>query len=90
VNTCHLFDTKNLTKMYRTNGTASTWVWDIAGKQNYVVMGMGDNGVTESWDNGMSWTQSFAPTFWNVDALEVVSGTKSITLAGRTDGFGAP
>lgn len=88
VNTCHLFDTKNLTKMYRTNGTASTWVWEIAGKQNYVVMGMGDNGVTESWDNGLSWTQSFAPTFWNVDALEVVSGTKSITLAGRTDGFG--
>lgn len=88
VNTCHLFDTKNLTKMYRTNGTSSTWVWDIAGKQNYVVMGMGDNGVTESWDNGLSWTQSFAPTFWNVDALEVVSGTKTITLAGRTDGFG--
>jgi hypothetical protein len=88
VNTCHLSDTKNLVKFYRTNGTASTWVWDIAGVKNYVVQGMGDNGIVESWNNGFSWTQQFAPAMWNVDALEVVKGTKTIVLAGRTDGFG--
>lgn len=88
VNTCHLYDTKNLHKFYRTNGTASTWVWDIAGTKNYVAMGMGDNGVVESWDNGISWTQKFAPTMWNVDALEIVEGETTLALAGRTDGFG--
>lgn len=88
VNTCHYAKTDNSTKFYSTNGTASTWVWDIAGIENYVVMGMGDNGVIESWDNGISWTQKFAPAFWNVDALEIVKGEKTIVLAGRTDGFG--
>lgn len=88
VNTCHLNHTTNGTNFYSTNGTASTWVWDIAGIDNYVVMGMGDNGVTESWDGGISWTQKFAPAFWNVDALGIVKGTKTIALAGRTDGFG--
>ena len=88
VNTTHLNDIKNLHKFYRTNGTASTWVWDIAGFDNYVVMGMGDNGVAESWDNGFSWTQKFAPNMWNVDALAVVKGGTNIVLAGRTNGFG--
>ncbi len=88
VNTCHLNHTTNGTNFYSTNGTASTWVWDIAGIDNYVVMGMGDNGITESWDNGTSWTQKFAPAFWNVDALGIVKGAKTIALAGRTDGFG--
>jgi PKD repeat protein len=80
--------TKNGTKFYSTNGTASTWVWDIAGVENYVAMGMGDNGITESWDKGVSWTQKYAPALWNVDALGIVKGNKTIVLAGRTDGFG--
>jgi PKD repeat protein len=88
VNTCHHAKTLNSTKFYSTNGTASTWVWDISGIENYTVMGMGDNGVAESWDNGISWTQKFAPAFWNIDALEIVKGEKTIVLAGRTDGFG--
>ena len=88
VNTCHQSYNQNSTKFYSTNGTASTWVWDMAGTEDYVVMGMGDNGVTESWDNGISWTQSYAPSFWNVDALEIVKGEKTLVLAGRTDGFG--
>jgi PKD repeat protein len=88
VNTCHVNHTKNGTKFYSTNGTASTWVWDIAGVENYVAMGMGDNGITESWDNGVSWTQKYAPALWNVDALGIVTGNKTIVLAGRTDGFG--
>ncbi|MDX1283379.1 MAG: hypothetical protein R3182_00130, partial [Draconibacterium sp.] len=88
VNTCHLHKVDNLHKLYRTNGTASTWVWDIAGIDNYAVMGMGDNGVVESWDNGFSWTQKFAPGMWNVDAVEIVKGEKTIVLAGRTNGFG--
>ncbi len=88
VNTCHLKSTVNDTRFYTTNGTASTWVWDIAGIENYVVQGMGDNGITESWDNGLSWTQKYAPAFWNVDALGIVEGTTPLILAGRTDGFG--
>ena len=88
VNTSHHDNTQNSTKFYKTNGTASTLVWDIAGIENYVVMGMGDNGVTESWDGGNTWTQSYAPNFWNVDALEIVKAEKTLVLAGRTDGFG--
>jgi PKD repeat protein len=88
VNTSHKDNTKNSTAFYKSNGTASTWVWDIAGMENYVVMGMGDNGVTESWDGGVTWTQSYTPNFWNVDALEIVKGEKTLVLAGRTDGFG--
>ena len=42
---------------YQGQGISSTFNYDVAGYGNYLVQGMADNGLLESWDGGKSWTQ---------------------------------
>ncbi|QLE02217.1 Ig-like domain-containing protein [Galbibacter sp. BG1] len=41
---------------YSSRGTASTYTYDIAVQDNYVLQSMADNGWVESWDGGNSWS----------------------------------
>ncbi|OHX63841.1 hypothetical protein NH26_19710 [Flammeovirga pacifica] len=84
--------TLNGRRFFRTNGTASTFNWDMTGYKNYVVQGMADNGLVESYDGGESWNQ---PTIvnqgnWNSDALETIlaDGEEPLILAATANGFG--
>ncbi|UXX81030.1 hypothetical protein N7E81_07950 [Reichenbachiella carrageenanivorans] len=90
--TSHQEKNLNGVDFYRTNGTASTFNWDMDGYENYVVQAMADNGIVESYDGGFSWSQpSIVMTgSWNADAAESVvkSGENTIMLAGTADGFG--
>ncbi len=77
---------------YRTTGTASTFNWDMAGHQNYVVQTLADNGFLESFDGGFSWNQpnTVQSGNWNGDAAETVVkvGKKTLVLLGTANGFG--
>ncbi|OHX63843.1 PKD domain-containing protein [Flammeovirga pacifica] len=84
--------TLNGRRFYRTNGTASTYNWDMVGYKNYVAQLMGDNGIVESYDGGDTWNQ---PTIvfqgnWNADAGELVmkEGQDPLILVGTANGFG--
>lgn len=41
---------------YASRGTVSTFTYDIAAHENYVIQGQADNGFMESWDYGISWS----------------------------------
>ncbi|UXX81021.1 Ig-like domain-containing protein [Reichenbachiella carrageenanivorans] len=41
---------------YASRGTASTYTYDIAMHDNYMIQTMADNGWVESWDGGYSWS----------------------------------
>ncbi len=41
---------------YRSRGTESTYTYDVAAHENYVIQGQGDNGMVESWDGGKHWS----------------------------------
>ncbi|ANQ52550.1 T9SS type A sorting domain-containing protein [Flammeovirga sp. MY04] len=84
--------TLNGRRFYKTNGTASTYNWDMVGYKNYIAQLMGDNGIVESYDGGDTWNQ---PTIvfqgnWNADAGEVVlkEGHDPLLLVGTANGFG--
>ncbi|MBB3697236.1 PKD domain-containing protein [Flammeovirga yaeyamensis] len=84
--------TLNGRRFFRTNGTASTYNWDMTGYKNYVVQGMADNGLVESYDGGETWNQ---PSIvfqgnWNSDALETIikDGEDPLILAATANGFG--
>ncbi|AFV00434.2 fibronectin type III domain-containing protein [Simiduia agarivorans] len=41
---------------YKGKGTESTYTYDVAVHENYVIQGQADNGLMESWDGGVSWS----------------------------------
>ena len=41
---------------YSSRGTASTYTFDIAVRDNYIIQAQADNGWMESWDKGASWS----------------------------------
>ncbi len=42
-------------ELFASRGTASTFTYDVAKSGNYIAQAQADNGVVESWDNGISW-----------------------------------
>ncbi|MBK1875491.1 WD40/YVTN/BNR-like repeat-containing protein [Pelagicoccus mobilis] len=48
-------------RTYRTRGANCTVIFDSAVYKNYAIMCNADNGVTESWDDGYSWSVALRP-----------------------------
>lgn len=74
---------------YRSRGTSSTFTYDVAKYQNYVIQGQADNLALESWDNGGSWVQS--RTSYGVQdghAVHVIPHSSPIVLMDAASGFG--
>jgi hypothetical protein len=75
-------------RFHRTNGTASTYTYDMTGFGRYVAQGQGDNGVIESYDGGYSWTEDMRPGeptgkfLSNVEGIGVVPLDPPLVLAG--------
>lgn len=90
------------TVSYTNTGIVSTFNYDMNGDKNYVVQGMGDNGILESWDGGESWTQRIfdgnryynsiedGADWWmdNGDSFLIIPTSPKILLAGMAPGFG--
>ncbi|WP_194768583.1 fibronectin type III domain-containing protein [Tamlana sp. I1] len=78
---------------YSGRGTESTYTYDIAVHENYVVQGQADNGAMESWDYGFSWSnikhRSANPPLSDVQAVDIamVEGT-AMVVAQMTSGYG--
>lgn len=79
-------------RFHRTNGTASTYTYDMAGLGSYVIQGQGDNGIIESYDGGYSWSEDMRPgeptgnMLSNVEGVGIVPLPAPVVLAG---GLGA-
>ncbi|OHX63899.1 WD40/YVTN/BNR-like repeat-containing protein [Flammeovirga pacifica] len=41
---------------YSSRGTESTYTYDLLIHKNYILQAQGDNGLMESWDGGVSWS----------------------------------
>ena len=78
---------------YTSRGTESTYSYDIAVHDNYVVQGQGDNGAMESWDYGFSWSniqhRLASPPLADVQAVDIADawGTPTV-IAQMTSGYG--
>ncbi|QLE02214.1 fibronectin type III domain-containing protein [Galbibacter sp. BG1] len=78
---------------YTSRGTESTYSYDIAVHDNYVVQGQGDNGAMESWDKGFSWSniqhRLGNPPLSDVQAVDIGDawGTPTV-VAQMTSGYG--
>ncbi|GAA4335062.1 hypothetical protein [Flaviaesturariibacter amylovorans] len=80
-----------LVRMYRTNGTASTVNWDVAGYKNYVAQAQADNALVESYDGGRSWYQNNPPLpsiQGNCDAVAVALLDTPVVFASTQNGYG--
>ena len=78
---------------YSSRGTESTYSYDIATHDNYVIQGTADNGAMESWDYGFSWSniqhRLSNPPLSDVQAVDIaMSGNMPIVLAQMTSGYG--
>lgn len=77
---------------YSSRGFQSTVNYDGSGLGNYVVQGMADNRILESWDNGVSWTQESRPAGGqNADYVDIIPANNGqpsivITACGGTYG----
>lgn len=78
---------------YRSRGTESTYSYDIALHENYLIQGMADNGAMESWDYGLSWSniqhRLTNPPLSDVQSVDIaMSGNTPIVVAQMTSGYG--
>ncbi len=77
---------------YAGRGTESTYTYDVARHDNYMIQGQADNGLVESWDGGVSWANMQRYQDINLsDAQAVVIGDASgtpVVLVQATSGFG--
>ena len=76
---------------YASRGTASTYTFDVAAYENYVVQGQADNGLMESWDYGYSWSniQGRAQFIYDARAVAVAkAGSANVVLAQGASAFG--
>ncbi len=88
--------TKNINgqNFHRSRGAASTFTYDVAAYQNYMIQGQADNGVLESWDGGQSWRQAimFQDPAGLTDAhgVEIIEkpGGGRVVLVSAAAGFG--
>ncbi len=78
---------------YQGRGTESTYTYDIAVDENYVIQGQADNGLMESWDGGKSWSNMAHRTdsinYSDVQSVTIAhaNGTP-VVLAQATSGYG--
>ena len=79
---------------YSGRGTESTYTYDVAAHENYIIQGQGDNGLMESWDNGFSWSNIqhrvlASPPLSDVQAVDIGDawGTPAV-VAQATSGYG--
>ncbi len=88
--------TKNIggQNFHRDRGAASTFTYDVAAYQNYMIQGQADNGVVESWDGGMSWRQTIMfqdpaglTDAHGVEVIERPNGGR-VVLVSASKGFG--
>jgi hypothetical protein len=78
---------------YSGRGTESTYSYDIAVHDNYVVQGQGDNGAMEGWDHGFSWSniqhRLASPPLSDVQAVDIAVGWGTpMVVAQMTSGYG--
>lgn len=78
---------------YSSRGTESTYTYDIAVHENYVVQGQGDNGAVESWDHGVTWSnaqhRTFSPPLSDVQAVDIAfADGNPVVVAQMTSGYG--
>lgn len=78
---------------YSGRGTESTYTYDIAAYENYVIQGQGDNGLMESWDGGYSYSniqhRTDSLNFSDVQAVTIgKAGETPVVLAQATTGYG--
>ncbi len=77
---------------YSSRGSESTYTYDIAVHENYVIQGQGDNGFMESWDYGKSWNNMQHRREINLSDVQAVDiadawGT-AVVVAQATSGYG--
>ncbi len=77
---------------YSGRGTESTYTYDIAVHENYVIQGQADNGLMESWDNGVSWSNVRHRVDGNLSDVQAVDigeayGVPTV-VAQATQGYG--
>ncbi|UXX81029.1 Ig-like domain-containing protein [Reichenbachiella carrageenanivorans] len=74
---------------FRSRGTASTFTYDVAVHDNYMIQGQADNLALESWDHGGSWVQS-RTSFGVQDghAVHVLPTSPPTVLMDAASGFG--
>jgi photosystem II stability/assembly factor-like uncharacterized protein len=78
---------------YTNRGTESTYTYDIAVHDNYIVQGQGDNGAVESWDYGATWSnaqhRTFSPPLSDVQAVDIAFVDEiPVVVAQMTSGYG--
>ncbi|UXX81053.1 hypothetical protein N7E81_08065 [Reichenbachiella carrageenanivorans] len=78
---------------YSGRGTESTYTYDIAADENYVIQGQGDNGLMESWDAGFSWSniqhRTDSLNYSDIQAVAIgAANGKPVVLAQATTGYG--
>ncbi|UXX79307.1 fibronectin type III domain-containing protein [Reichenbachiella carrageenanivorans] len=71
---------------YSSRGTESTYSYDIAVHENYVIQGEGDNGVMESWDGGVSWSNVWHRSTGQAIAGQNLSDAQAVTIGSTADG----
>lgn len=79
---------------YSAKGTESTYTYDVAVHENYVIQGQADNGLVESWDGGISWSnmqhrRAGGNNLSDVQAVDIADawGTP-VVVAQATSGYG--
>lgn len=74
--------------LYSGRGFTSTYNFNVAGSDEYLITGVADVGVLESWDAGSSWMRAPVTTNRQGDSVLICETDPQIVLAGVSDGFG--
>ncbi len=85
--------TKNLGGGYYTSrGYESTFNWDMDGFDNseksYIIQGLADNGVFQSWDAGKSWKRQNPPGGNDCSGIEIIPVDPPVVLTGSVWNYG--
>ncbi len=78
---------------YSSKGTASTYTYDVAIDDNYVLQCMADNGWVESWDGGVSWSNRHMRNKGNISDIQAAdiaydNGTSIVVSVGSQGCYG--
>lgn len=77
------------TKFYTSRGFNSTFNYDAASYQNYMIQSLADHGAMESYDGGYSWTRQFVKNAPSGDTVHIARTNPAIVLLGSAKGYGA-
>lgn len=73
---------------YSGRGLTSTYNWNVGGSGTYLISGVADVGILESWNAGESWVQASIETNRQGDSVLICKTDPEMVLAGVSDGFG--